>query len=179
VDSAMFYRSQQRCHERAGINAALFHEVKPRLIRETGAQIAKLSFAQFGSHGSVPKLLRANDCALIAQVNAPSRLVFHFMDEFGKHLQALYRKRPKRACQMAAKRGKYAGGRLRRFASWLTALDDEDLSTTLVQFARQRHPDDAAANDDYVPRLHNIILSPGATELRSVGTGTLIGGRLR
>lgn len=113
------------------------------------------------------------DRAEIAEIGLHARLDFELMHEFGIHPRA-------GAGQILQYRRSFEGtidqhssGRVRGFAPRFSALDHQNGSAALPQGNRQGKPNDAAADDDYIPSLHCRIVK----ELAKQAWGRAITGR--
>ena len=97
--------------------------------------------------------------ALVAQINVDAGFVLQLMHELGIHARARGGERLKHAAAVSS--GKSAS---MPAAAWdaslprLSAFHDQNGGATLAQRDREREPDDSAADDDDVPRLHVLIV---------------------
>lgn len=105
------------------------------------------------------------------------------MGELGIHSGAGRRERLQGRRRFDQTIHQHASGGVRSFTAGFAALDDENPGAALAKGDGQRQADDAAADDDDVPGLHEVIVEEterGAGRLTSADSlaGLGNGGRL-
>ena len=92
--------------------------------------------------------------AMLAQIRFHSRFKFDLLRKFRIHAGAGGGKGLKRGGSFQAAFDEHTSGGVGGLAAGFSALDNQNAGAAPAQSQREREPDDAAPNNDYVPSLH-------------------------
>lgn len=108
--------------------------------------------------------------ALVPQIDFHARLHLQFVDELGIQARAGCGQRLQSGERFGRAIDQHAASGVRRFAAGLAPLDYNDTRAFAPELNRQREPNNAAADYDYIPIPHLRIVEESVTFVTRVVT---------